>query len=127
MDVLDDVKEFGLLKFMFPEVREYDLKAIAEIAHHTRTQSMSENGKLTAMVSTRASVEMAGLIYDGFDLFEAAEISIFPFFSQDGGVDSERTYIKQLVQKYQTDENGEPLFKDVEDNTEGNEDDIPQF
>ena len=104
MNVLDDVQEFGLLKFMFPEVKEYDLKAIAEISHHTRTQSMSENGKLTSMVSTRASVEMAGLIYDGFELSEAAEISIYPFFSQDGGVDSERTYIKQLVQKYQQDE-----------------------
>ena len=127
MDVLDDVKEFGLLKFMFPEVNEDDLKAIAEISHHTRTQSMSENGKLTSMVSTRASVEMAGLLYDGFELNEAAEISIYPFFSQDGGVDSERTYIKQLVQKYQKDENGEPLFKEVEDTeiTEG--DDIPQF
>ena len=126
MDVLDDVQEFGLLQFMFPEVKEYDLKAIAEISHHTRTQSMSENGKLTSMVSTRASVEMAGLIYDGFELSEAAEISIYPFFSQDGGVDSERTYIKQLVQKYQQDENGEPLFKEVDD-TESNEDDIPQF
>ena len=127
MDVLDDVKEFGLLKFMFPEVNEDDLKAISEISHHTRTQSMSENGKLTSMVSTRASVEMAGLIYDGFSLLESAEISIFPFFSQDGGVDSERTYIKQLVQKYQKDENGEPLFKEVEDNQEENEDSIPQF
>ena len=128
MDVLDDVKEFGLLKFMFPEVNEDDLKAIAEISHHTRTQSMSENGKLTAMVSTRASVEMAGLLYDGFELGEAAEISIYPFFSQDGGVDSERTYIKQLVQKYQKDENGEPLFNDVDENSnEENEDSIPQF
>ena len=127
MDVLDDVKEFGLLKFMFPEVKEYDLKAIAEISHHTRTQSMSENGKLTSMVSTRASVEMAGLIYDGFELNEAAEISIYPFFSQDGGVDSERTYIKQLVQKYQIDENGEPLFKEVDDDSTDKGDDIPMF
>ena len=90
MDVLNDEQEFGLLKFMFPEVNEEDLKAVAEIAHHTRTQSLSDVGKVTAMVSTRASVEMAGLIYDGFDLFESAEISIFPFFSNDGGVDSER-------------------------------------
>ena len=125
MNVLDDVQEFGLLKFMFPEVKEYDLKAIAEISHHTRTQSMSENGKLTSMVSTRASVEMAGLIYDGFELSEAAEISIYPFFSQDGGVDSERTYIKQLVQKYQQDENGEPLFSEIDD-TKSN-DEIPMF
>jgi nitric oxide reductase NorQ protein len=127
MDVLTDVKELGLLKFMFPEVNENDLKAIAEIAHHTRTQSMSENGKLTSMISTRASVEMAGLIYDGFDLFESAEISIFPFFSQDGGVDSERTYIKQLVQKYQKDENGEPLFSEVDESSEKDTDEIPMF
>ena len=87
---------------------------------------MSDSGKVTAMVSTRASVEMAGLLYDGFDLFESAEISIFPFFSQDGGVDSERTYVKQLVQKYVKDENGEPLFNEVDD-TENNEEEIPQF
>ena len=124
MDVLNDEQEFGLLKFMFPEVAEDDLKAIAEIAHHTRTQSMSDAGKVTAMVSTRASVEMAGLIYDGFDLFESAEISIFPFFSNDGGVDSERTYVKQLVQKYVKD-NGEALFGEQ---TETNsEDEIPMF
>lgn len=125
MDVLNDEQEFGLLKFMFPEVNEEDLKAVAEIAHHTRTQSMSESGKVTAMVSTRASVEMAGLIYDGFDLFEAAEISIFPFFSNDGGVDSERTYIKQLVQKYVKDE-GEALFNEQEAET-NSEDEIPMF
>ena len=124
MDVLNDEQEFGLLKFMFPEVNEEDLKAVAEIAHHTRTQSMSDAGKVSAMVSTRASVEMAGLIYDGFDLFEAAEISIFPFFSNDGGVDSERTYVKQLVQKYVKD-NGEALFgEQAETNSE---DEIPMF
>jgi nitric oxide reductase NorQ protein len=125
MDVLNDEQEFGLLKFMFPEVNEEDLKAVAEIAHHTRTQSMSDSGKVTAMVSTRASVEMAGLLYDGFDLFESAEISIFPFFSNDGGVDSERTYVKQLVQKYVKDE-GEALFTEQEIET-NSEDEIPMF
>ena len=125
MDVLNDEQEFGLLKFMFPEVNEEDLKAVAEISHHTRTQSMSDSGKVTAMVSTRASVEMAGLIYDGFDLFESAEISIFPFFSNDGGVDSERTYVKQLVQKYVKDE-GDALFNEQETET-NSEDEIPMF
>jgi nitric oxide reductase NorQ protein len=123
MDVLNDDQEFGLLEFMFPEVATDTLKAIAEIAHHTRTQSMSDSGKVTSMISTRASVEMAGLIYDGFDLFEAAEISIFPFFSNDGGVESERTYIKQLVQKYVKDESDKDLFVEQEIK----EDDIPMF
>lgn len=127
MDVLNDEQEFGLLKFMFPEVGEDDLRAVAEIAHHTRVQSMSDSGKVTSMVSTRASVEMAGLIYDGFNLFESAEISIFPFFSQDGGVDSERTYIKQLVQKYVKDESGEPLFNEVDSQEHDSDDDIPMF
>jgi nitric oxide reductase NorQ protein len=126
MDVLNDEQEFGLLKYMYPEVNQDDLKAVAEIAHHTRTQAMSDSGKVTAMVSTRASVEMAGLLYDGFDLFESAEISIFPFFSQDGGVDSERTYVKQLVQKYVKDETGEPLFNEV-NQEDISEDDIPMF
>jgi hypothetical protein len=45
---------------------------------------------------------------------EAAEVAILPFFSQDGGLESERTYVKQLVQKYikTTDEN---LFNEVKD------------
>ena len=105
------------------EVSEDDLKAIAEISHHTRIQSMNEAGKVTSMVSTRASVEMAGLVYDGFDLFEAAEISIFPFFSNDGGVDSERTYVKQLVQKYIKDESDQALFTEQTEEV----DDIPMF
>jgi nitric oxide reductase NorQ protein len=125
MDVLNDEQEFSLLKYMFPEVNEDDLKAIAEIAHHTRTQSLSENGKITSMISTRASVEMAGLVYDGFSLFESAEISIFPFFSNDGGVDSERTYVKQLVQKYVKDESSEQLFNQPSSSVD--EDEIPMF
>ncbi len=123
MDVLNDEQEFGLLQFMFPDVESDTLKAIAEIAHHTRTQSMSDAGKVTSMISTRASVEMAGLVYDGFDLFEAAEISIFPFFSNDGGVDSERTYVKQLVQKYVKDTSEKDLFVEQE----VNEEEIPMF
>ena len=111
MDVLNDEQEFGLLKYMYPAVNDEDLKAVAEIAHHTREVSKGGDGKLSTMVSTRASVEVAGLLYDGFNLFEAAEIGIFPFFSNDGGADSERTYVKQLVQKYVKDEKAdEKLF-----------------
>jgi len=111
MDVLNDEQEMNLLKYMYPTVNEDDLKAVAEIAHHTREVSKGGDGKLSTGISTRASVETAGLIYDGFSLFEAAEISMFPFFSNDGGVDSERTYVKQLVQKYVKDDKAdEALF-----------------
>jgi hypothetical protein len=102
MDVLNSEEEFGLLQLMFPNVVLNDLKAVAEIASHTRDVSRSEVAKLSNMVSTRVSVEMAGLLYDGFGLMEAAEVAILPFFSQDGGMESERTYVKQLIQKYIT-------------------------
>lgn len=123
MDLLSQEEEFNLLTYMFPEVDEYDLQSIAEIASHTRTQVKSDDSIISTLISTRASVEMASLIYDGFNLIEAAEISIFPFYSEDGGIDSERTYIKQLVQKYQKDEGGE-LFEGVVEITE---DEIPHF
>jgi MoxR-like ATPase len=116
MEVLNDVQEFDLLKHIFPKVDSYNLKAVAEIANHTREMCLGESGKLSNMVSTRASVETAGLIYDGFALTEAAEISILPFFPNDGGVESERTYVLQLIQKYvKNDKVDDNLFNVAED------------
>jgi MoxR-like ATPase len=124
VDVLDAEKEYELLKMLYPDTNDYALKSVAEIAAHTRDQIKSDAGKLTTAVSTRTSVEMAGLLYDGFTLLEAAEVAIFPFYSQDGGMDSERTYIKQLIQKYIVDENeGEKLFNEVKED-DSNDDTI---
>ena len=114
MDVLTDEEEHGLLTYMFPHVDGELLKAVAEISHLTRTESKSDAGKITSGISTRTSVEMAGLMFDGFGLDEAAEVTIYPQFSDDGGVDSERTFIKQLVQKYIGDGSSEDLFNEDE-------------
>ncbi len=113
VDTLNAEQELELLTMLYPEANAEDLKAIAEIAAHTRDQIKSEVGKITTAVSTRISVEMAGLIYDGFNIIEAAEVAIFPLYSQDGGMDSERTYIKQLVQKYMRSENDSTLYENV--------------
>ena len=112
MDVLTDEEEFGLLSYMFPHVDPDLLKAVAEISHTTRMEAKSDNGKVSTGVSTRTSVEMAGLVYDGFGLDEASEVSIYPQFADDGGVDSERTFVKQLVQKYMNDGSDENLFNE---------------
>ena len=114
MDVLTDEEEHGLLTYMFPHVDGELLKAVAEISHLTRTESKSDAGKITSGISTRTSVEMAGLMFDGFGLDEAAEVTIYPQFSDDGGVDSERTFIKQLVQKYIGDGSSDDLFNEDE-------------
>ena len=115
MDLLTDSEEAGLLQYMFPNVDSSELGKVAEIAHLTRLESLSESGRFTSGVSTRTSVEIAGLLYDGFSLSEAAEVCIYTQYSADGGADSERTFVKQLVQKYVGEEGDGNLFNDVED------------
>jgi len=100
MDILNNDEEFELLHYMFPSVDEKQLKNISEIAHLTRIESRNDAPRIESGISTRTSVEMAGLIFDGFNLEETAEITIYPQYSDDGGVDSERTFVKQIVQKF---------------------------
>ena len=114
MDVLNEDEEHGLLKYMFPHVDEDLLKSVATITTTTRNESKSETGRISTGVSTRTSVEIAGLLYDGFGLDEAAEVSIYPQYSDDGGLESERTYVKQLVQKFVNDGSSEDLFNEEE-------------
>ena len=71
----------------------------------------NESPRISTHISTRASVEMAGLIYDGFTLEETAMVLIYPQYDDAGGLDSERTFVKQLVQKYMpTDADTDDLF-----------------
>ena len=114
MDVLTSDEEHGLLTYMFPHVDGELLKSVAEISSQTRSESKSEAGRLSAGISTRTSVEIAGLLFDGFGLDEAAEVTVYPQFSDDGGLESERTYVKQLVQKYVSDGSSDDLFNEEE-------------
>ena len=114
MDVLNSEEEHGLLNYMFPHVDSELLKSVSEIASSTRVESNSESGRITSGISTRTSVEIAGLLYDGFGLDEAAEVCVYPQYSNDGGVESERTYVKQLVQKYVNDGSDDNLFNEEE-------------
>jgi nitric oxide reductase NorQ protein len=114
MDVLNDEEEMGLLSYLYPNVDPELLKAVSEIANSTRVEADSEDGKFASGVSTRTSVEMAGLLFDGFGLDEAAEVCVYPQFDSDGGAESERTFIKQLVQKYVSDGTDDNLFNEDE-------------
>ena len=114
MDLLNDEEELGLLKYMFPTVDESELKNISSITHLTRTEAMTDNPRITSGVSTRTSVEIAGLLFDGFSLMEAADITIYPQYDATGGVDSERTFVRQIVQKFVSDGSDENLFTDHE-------------
>ena len=116
MDVLSNEEELGLLQYMFPNVDIELLDAVSQISHQTRVEASNENPRLTSGVSTRTSVEIAGLLFDGFSLPEASEITIYPQYSNDGGIDSERTFVKQLVQRFVKDSrtNDESMFNEDE-------------
>ena len=117
MDVLDKEEETDLLSMLFPLVDNKDIESVAAIVSDTRKELQGEMPRLSTHISTRSSVEMASLIYDGFTLAEAAEVTIYPLFDNAGGIDSERTFIKQIVQKYIPQDNtDEDLFntEDVE-------------
>jgi nitric oxide reductase NorQ protein len=110
-------QEKDLLSKLFPKLSGQNISNIAEIVGATRQEVNMENPRLSTAISTRASVELASLVYDGFSVEEAAQVVIYPQYDSAGGVDSERTFIKQIVQKYCDDGSAEDLFNidEVED------------
>jgi len=114
MDVLNEEDESSLLNMMFPSVDSVLLNNVAKIATLTRTESKSETARITSGISTRTTVELSGLLFDGFTLEEAAEVSIYPQYDSTGGVDSERTFVKQIVQKFCDDGSSDDLFNEDE-------------
>ena len=114
MDVLNEEEEFSLLSYMFPNVDTTLLQNVSKIATLTRTESNSDTARITSGISTRTTVELCGLLFDGFSLEEAAEVSIYPQYDSTGGVDSERTFVKQIVQKFCDDGTSDDLFNEEE-------------
>jgi len=100
IDLLTQENEEKLLTLLYPEADVQSLKNIAAIVSATRQELKSETARISTSISTRASIEFASLVFDGFSLEEAAEVVVYPQFDDAGGLDSERTFIKQLVQKY---------------------------
>jgi|TARA_R110000824_G_scaffold56535_2_gene154674 nitric oxide reductase NorQ protein len=114
MDVLNEGEEKDLLTYMFPHVDVNVLTSVAKIASLTRVESKSDTARIPSGISTRTTVELCGLLYDGFTLQEAAEVSIYPQYDNTGGVDSERTFVKQIVQKFCDDGSSNDLFNEEE-------------
>ena len=114
MDVLSESEENELLTYMFPHVDSVVLSNVAKIANLTRVESKSDTARVGSGISTRTTVELSGLLYDGFSLVEAAEVSIYPQYDDAGGVDSERTFVKQIVQKFCDDGSSDDLFNEEE-------------
>lgn len=102
-------EEASLIQQLFPSIEPKIARDLADIASQTRMEAESETARIQTPISTRSVLEMAGLIVDGFTLPDCAEVSIYPLYSRDGGLQSERTYVRQLVQKYVNDGTADQL------------------
>lgn len=120
VDALDIAGETSLLTGEFPTLRKEAITAIAEIADMTRKELKTEDPRIDTAISTRSTLELAGLMYDGFKLTEAVEVAVLPFYNADGGMDSERTFVQQVVQKYSHIDN--PVSKEIDGTTTDDED-----
>jgi hypothetical protein len=101
VDILSLSQEEDLLTKRFGDrVSGNLIHSVADIADATRKEWRSDEGKLSTMISTRMTVRICELLADGFSLSEAAEVAVLPFFDASGGTDSERTFVKQIIQKH---------------------------
>ena len=109
MDVLGEEDEYSLLKGKFPSINDKLLSNLCTIVSHIRKEINSDSPRLSTMVSTRNTIEIAELLVDGFSLEDAAQLLIYPLFPNDGN-DSERVFVKQLIQKYVGEHSDKELF-----------------
>lgn len=101
LEPLEKEDEMLLLCEMFPALAgDQIINSITSIADDTRKQIKTENSRISSIISTRQTVEMAALAVDGFTLDEIAETCIFPFYSDSGGPQSEMVYMRALVQQF---------------------------
>lgn len=117
---LDQANETSLMLQLFPDMNAEIAGHLAEIAALTRAEIKSDASRIQTPISTRSVVEMAGLINDGFELTECAEVSIYPLYSADGGLQSERTFVKQLVQRFVNDGTADSLMGESESDNNNN-------
>ena len=112
MDTLDKEQEINLLHMKCPDINPKISEALCDISFRIKTECERENSKLSSILSTRTLIEAAEMSIDGFNIGEIAELIFYPQYSDEGGTDSERIYIRQLVQKYVQQGNKENLFTD---------------
>ena len=109
MEPLSEENEFTLLKGKFPSIDDKVLNNLCSIVSSIRKEINSDTPRLSTIVSTRNTIEIAELLNDGFTLEDASQLLIYPLFPNDGN-DSERVFVKQLIQKYVGETSDKDLF-----------------
>ena len=100
VDRLDISTRSQILKEAFPALSKEITDAISKIANTLNEIVYKQDGQIniTIPLSTRMCLSCAKLINDGFKPLDAIEYTVYPEYSEDGGTESERTAVKQIVQ-----------------------------
>jgi len=112
MDTLDKEQEMKLLAMKYSKLDPQVNEALCDISFRIRMECERESSKLSSTLSTRTLIEAAEMSIDDFSIDEIAELIFYPQYPEDGGTDSERIYVRQLVQKYIQKGTKENLFTD---------------
>lgn len=93
--------ELALLREKFADgVEDRLLQAVVNIAVATRVEAAGEESNIPDGVSTRTTIELTELLYDGFSLVDALEVTVYPQYSDAGGASSPRAFVRKMAQKF---------------------------
>lgn len=103
VDSLDKKQKTDLIKSLYPGVPVKFIENISDLSEKIAADLNGDAPQVNTLLSTRACIDTVGLIADGFTFTEAVEHAVYPFFDKDGGTNSPRTFVTQIVQKYGND------------------------
>ena len=96
MDYLPPDKEKELLLIRSPQLIEDTADKIVDFAK--RVRDLYKTDELATAVSTRMCLAVAELVVDGMSLIDALKHTCLPFYPVQGGDDTERVRIVQVIQ-----------------------------
>jgi len=96
LDYLPASKEKELIMIRSPQLDDYSAEKIVDFAQ--RVRDLHKSDELTTAVSTRMCLAVAELVVDGMRLVDALKHTCLPFYPVQGGDDTERVRIVQVIQ-----------------------------
>jgi nitric oxide reductase NorQ protein len=100
MDILSKMQQQSLIRHACPKIDDNTVEVLTSIYDQINTELATNNGKIQTRMSTRSMIRAARHICDGFSINEALDLCIYPYFDGEGGLDSERTFVQIIAQKY---------------------------
>jgi MoxR-like ATPase len=96
LEYLPPSKERELIQNRNPQLSDSDADKVVDFAK--RVRDLYSSDELSTAVSTRMCLAVAELVVDGMDLVEALKHTCLPFYPVQGGDDTERVRIIQVIQ-----------------------------